>query len=75
MDFLEHTTKLQEWSNKWLLQFDEIYKVMLLGRGNIVYQYNMGNTPQSTQEAEKNLGVYITKLPVKVKSMPFAGDW
>ncbi len=75
-DFLqEHITKLQEWNKKWLLQFsEEKSEVMQLGRGYPACQYHMGNTPPSTTEAEKDPGVYVTRLPVKAKSVPSAAD-
>lgn len=34
----------------------------------------MENTSLSTTGAEKDLGLYLTRLPVKVKSMPTAAD-
>ena len=66
-DFLQEViTKLQKWNKKWLLQFnEEKCKAMYLERGNPAHQYHMGNTPLSTTEAEKDLGLYVTRLPVR----------
>lgn len=57
----EDITKLQEWSNNWLLQFNEDKcKVMHLGRGNPEHQYHMGSTLLETTQEEKDLGVHVT---------------
>lgn len=43
-----------------LLQFNnEKFKVMHLGRKNPEHQYHMGNTPVSTTEEEKDLGLGV----------------
>ena len=56
----EDITKLQEWSRKWLLQFNqEKRRVMHLGRRNPGYQYHIGDTPLTTTEEEKDLGVHV----------------
>lgn len=47
---------------------------MRLGRGNPAYHYLMGNTPLSTPGAEKDLGLHITRLALKDKSMLIAAD-
>lgn len=71
----EDITELQEWSKKWQLQFnEERYKVLHLGKIFPVHQQHMGNTSLSTAEAEVDLGVHVTRLPLKVKSMPNAAD-
>lgn len=57
----EYINWLQEWSYRWLLQFNEDkHKVMHLGRGNLELQYHMGNTLLSSTVEEKDLEVYVT---------------
>ncbi len=54
-------SKLQEWSRKWFLTFNEDKcKVMHIGRRNPWGQYHMGNTPLSPTTLEKDLGVHVT---------------
>lgn len=51
-----------------------MYIPIHLGRGNLAYQYDMRNTPLSSTEAEKDLGLNVTRLPVKVKFMLIIAD-
>lgn len=44
--------------------------ILHLWRGNLAYQYHMGNTSPFTTEAEKYLGISFTRLPVMAKSIP-----
>ena len=54
-------SKLQEWSKKWLLQFNkEKCKVMHIGKRNPGYEYLMEDTPLATTSEEKDLGVIVT---------------
>ncbi len=54
-------SKLQEWSRKWLLTFNEDKcKVMHVGRRYPGGQYHLGNTPLSPTTLEKDLGVHVT---------------
>ena len=57
----EDLLKLQEWSNKWLLKFNEgKCKVMHIGRSNPHYDYQLNNNLLQTTMEEKDLGVYVT---------------
>ncbi len=52
--------KLKEWSQKWLLQFnEEKCKVMHIGRNNPGYEYYLGPTALEETVEEKDLGVII----------------
>lgn len=52
---------LQDWSRKWLLQFnEEKCKVMHIGRRNPRCQYHLGATPLEETIEEKDLGVIVT---------------
>lgn len=75
-DFLqEDFTKLQEYNKKWLLQFSqEKCKVMYYGKECPAHQYHTGNTQLPATEEVKDLGVYVTRLPVKEKSLPITAD-
>ncbi|CAL4084830.1 unnamed protein product, partial [Meganyctiphanes norvegica] len=54
-------TKLQEWSQKWLLQFNETKcKVMHIGKQDTNYEYYINNVPLSVTREEKDLGIYVT---------------
>ena len=53
--------KLQNWSEKWLLQFNENKcKVMHVGAQDVDYQYMMNETALERTVKEKDLGVYVT---------------
>ena len=53
--------KLQDWSRKWLLEFNEKKcKVMHIGRLNLKLDYHINNTVLVETKEEKDLGVYIT---------------
>ena len=53
--------KLHDWSNKWLLQFnEEKCKVMHVGRTNAGYQYHLGSSQLMETQKEKDLGVLVT---------------
>ena len=53
--------KLQQWSQKWLLQFnEEKCKVMHFGAKNPDYAYTMGGTTLTATTKEKDLGVMLT---------------
>lgn len=41
-------------------------------RGHPTYQCKRGTTPPYTLDAEKDLRVQVTRVPVKVKSVPIA---
>ena len=57
----EDLDKLHEWSEKWLLNFNESKcKVMHFGAKNPNYDYRMGNTTLATSTMEKDLGILIT---------------
>ena len=57
----EDLLKLQAWSRKWLLQFNEKKcKVMHIGRSNPGYEYQMNDTTLEVTVEEKDLGVYVT---------------
>ena len=52
----EDLLKLQEWSQKWLLQFNENKcKVMHIGRRNPEYEYYLNDSA-----LEKDLGIHVT---------------
>ncbi|CAL4249629.1 unnamed protein product [Meganyctiphanes norvegica] len=54
-------TKLQEWSQKWLLQFNETKcKVMHIGKQDDPFVYYINNVPLSVTHEEKDLGIYVT---------------
>ncbi|CAL4060479.1 unnamed protein product, partial [Meganyctiphanes norvegica] len=54
-------TKLQEWSQKWLLQFNETKcKVMHIGKQVDPFVYYINNVPLSVTHEEKDLGIYVT---------------
>ena len=53
--------RLHEWSNRWLLQFnEEKCKVIHIGRNNTGHQYHLGSTHLTETHKEKDLGVLIT---------------
>ena len=53
--------KLNEWSMKWLLQFNEDKcKVMHIGKANPGFSYVLGGTTLQETRREKDLGVVIT---------------
>lgn len=53
--------RLQEWSKKWLLEFNEgKCSVMHLGRTNHKYDYSMNNVNLTETREEKDLGVFVT---------------
>ena len=53
--------KLQEWSNRWLLKFNEKKCTVLnIGKRNPKYTYRMGGAQLAHSEQEKDLGVLIT---------------
>ena len=53
--------KLNEWSMKWLLQFNEDKcKVMHIGKKNPGFSYVLGGTTLKETKKEKDLGVLIT---------------
>ncbi|CAL4249564.1 unnamed protein product, partial [Meganyctiphanes norvegica] len=54
--------KLQDWSRKWLLEFNEKKcKVMHIGRLNLKHDYHINNTVLVETKEEKRLGcVYYT---------------
>ena len=71
--------KLHEWSNRWLLQFNEDKcKVMHIGRTNTAHQYHLGSTHLTQTYQEKHLGVLATphlKLTAQVaKAAPSANS-
>ncbi|CAL4256109.1 unnamed protein product, partial [Meganyctiphanes norvegica] len=58
----EDLNKLQEWSRKWLLQFNES-KCKVMHIGNHVdppYSYYMNNAQLEVTHEEKDLGIYVT---------------
>ena len=72
--------KLQEWSSKWLLSFNESKcKVLHVGRGNPGHIYVMGGVHLELTTAEKDLGIivstnlkpeiHINKIVVKVNQI------
>ena len=57
----EDLIKLQEWSRKWLLQFNEDKcKVMHFGKKNPKNQYQLNDKTLEETVLEKDLGVYVT---------------
>ena len=57
----EDLLKLQDWCQKWLLQFNEKKcKVMHIGRFNPKYNYHLNNQTLEETNVEKDLGVYVT---------------
>jgi len=57
----EDIGKLQLWSQKWLLSFnEEKCKVIHFGAKNPAYKYTMGGTTLATTVKEKDLGIIIT---------------
>ena len=57
----EDLMKLQEWSRKWLLEFNENKcKVMHIGSSNPRYEYQLNNTTLEVTMEEKDLGIYVT---------------
>lgn len=57
----EDLLKLQEWSRKWLLEFNENKcKVMHIGRSNPGYEYQLNQATLEVTNVEKDLGVYVT---------------
>ena len=57
----EDLLKLQEWSRKWLLQFNEDKcKVMHFGCKNPKYEYTLNSKTLEETTLEKDLGVYVT---------------
>ena len=57
----EDLTKLQEWSQKWLLKFnEEKCKVMHIGRSNPHYDYQINNKTLEETTEEKDLGIFVT---------------
>ena len=57
----EDLLKLQEWSRKWLLEFNEKKcKVMHIGRSNPGFEYQMNGVKLDVTNEEKDLGVYVT---------------
>ena len=57
----EDLMKLQQWSQKWLLQFNENKcKVMHIGRRNPGYDYYLNNSVLENTMVEKDLGIYVT---------------
>ena len=53
--------KLNEWSMKWLLQFNkEKCKVMHIGKSNPGFSYDLGGSTLQKTKREKDLGVLIT---------------
>ena len=53
--------RLEEWSRKWLLKFNELKcKVMYFGKNNPKQTYTLGNTELEKVTTEKDLGVHIT---------------
>lgn len=60
-DLQEDIDQLQEWSQKWLLQFNsEKCKVMHIGKHNPGCEYHMAGETLQTTTGEKDLGIYIT---------------
>ena len=56
----EDLDKLEKWSRKWLLRFNELKcKVMHFGKGNPEHTYKIGQTELVKVTEEKDLGVYI----------------
>ena len=54
--------KLQEWSAKWLLEFNPTKcKTMHIGHRNPNVKYEINGKELQTTEVEKDLGVYISK--------------
>ena len=57
----EDLMKLQEWSRKWLIEFNENKcKVMHIGRSNPGYEYQLNDTTLEVTKEEKDLGIYVT---------------
>ena len=57
----EDLIKLQEWSQKWLLQFNEDKcKVMHIGSKQQNYEYQLNNKVLEVTTVEKDLGIYVT---------------
>lgn len=70
-----HLTKPQEQRYMWVLQFsDETFKRVYLRRGNTAHQHHIRNTPLSTTQEVKELGMYVTRLILKGKSVPVAAE-
>ena len=60
--------KLLQWSEKWLLEFNQDKcKTMHIGRNNPKYIYHMNTTPLISTDVEKDLGVLVTS-DLKVSS-------
>ena len=59
----EDLTKLQEWSNKWLLKFhpDKCKVVDISIRDRVHYSYFLDGIELEHSDVEKDLGVYIDK--------------
>lgn len=72
-DFLqEDITKQQEWSKKWVIQFhEEKYSHAPWDTHHTNIKWETLHYPP---EAEKGLGVSVSKLPVKPKCVPIAAE-
>ena len=57
----EDLLKLQEWSRKWLLQFNEgKCKVMHFGKKNLKFDYQLNENVLEKSILEKDLGIHVT---------------
>ena len=57
----EDLLRLQSWSQKWLLKFNESKcKVLHVGRSNPKYDYQLNNNTLEETVLEKDLGIYVT---------------
>ena len=53
--------RIQEWSNKWLLVFnDEKCSTMHIGKNNLKADYILNGKPLKKTEVEKDLGVLVS---------------
>ena len=59
----EDLDKLEKWSRKWLLRFNELKcKVMHFGKGNPEHIYKIGQTELVKVTEEKDLGVTTSRM-------------
>jgi hypothetical protein len=52
---------LVDWSNEWSIKFNESKcKVMLIGKDNAKFEYQMNNSELSVTDLEKDLGILVS---------------